>query len=218
MSAADSSGRRVASRQDGLLDADEVAARRQAAQAINEDLTAASTANALTAAAGASYPDGPEYEMGGERCNDDEDDGDGGHGRAQGEGEGEGWGDQNDALAPNVSFHGSAKLMLDICEEHYALVSRRAETARARMNMRCVVDQEYQDAGDVVKESVKWVRMPDDRFIGDARLRCVEALLHEIDERGEWILRARTRPCPPFRPSLHHSGDAFFWRALLAIM
>lgn len=69
-------------------------------------------------------------------------------------------------------------------DEHTALVQRRAVTRRAQLNMivctRCV-DDTVQEAA---REAVHYARLPDDTFVGDARLRTVRALLHEIDNRG----------------------------------
>ena len=54
----------------------------------------------------------------------------------------------------------------------------------------CTQQVQAAEADEAAREAVKWVRLPDDTFLGDTRLRAVRQLLHEIDERG--TLRTRT--------------------------
>jgi hypothetical protein len=68
--------------------------------------------------------------------------------------------------------------------EHLALVQRRAAARRKALNMTMCIRQANQVDGDEKFESVRYLRMPADTFLGDVRLRTVDALLREIDERG----------------------------------
>ena len=86
--------------------------------------------------------------------------------------------------------------MAGLFDEHYALVQRRAITKRAQLNM-AVCTRQLEGETDGHVEAVGYQRLAGDTYIGDARLRTVRALLHEVDERG-FERCALNRP--PFAP------------------
>jgi hypothetical protein len=110
--------------------------------------------------------------------------GDGGGGGGGGDDDDDEGGFLHHRVAAEAAYGGVFDVVFGMFDAHLAVVRRRAEANRTRLNMACVVDQVAEDAGEASREAVKWTRLDTDRFVGDARLRCVEALLHEIDERG----------------------------------
>lgn len=76
--------------------------------------------------------------------------------------------------------------ILDIFDDHCNHMQRLASARQALLGLRLVTHQDGTQTTDGASagECVSFVRLPSDRFVGDARLRCVRALLAEIDERG----------------------------------
>ena len=91
--------------------------------------------------------------------------------------------DGEDEFAIETLARDPVDYVAGLFDEHYALVQRRAITKRAQLNMAvCTRQLEGEEEGHV--EAVSYQRLPGDTYIGDARLRTVRALLHEVDERG----------------------------------
>lgn len=76
--------------------------------------------------------------------------------------------------------------VLDMFDDHCNHLQRMASARQALLGLQLVTRQDDSRAADsaVAGECVSFVRLSSDRFVGDARLRCVRALLAEVDERG----------------------------------
>ena len=68
--------------------------------------------------------------------------------------------------------------------EHAAHLKRLAVARKGTLGLRVVTRQDQVAIQDNNNECVTHSPMPSDRFVGDARLRSVNALLKEIDCRG----------------------------------
>jgi len=78
--------------------------------------------------------------------------------------------------------------ILRIFDDHCFRIGRLAASRRARMSLH-IITRDGEGGDDVAEgatgaDCVSFVRHPSDRFIGDARLRAVNALLSEVDLRG----------------------------------
>jgi len=96
--------------------------------------------------------------------------------------------------------------ILDMFDDHCNHMQRLASARQALLGLRLVTHQDGNKATDgaIAGECVAFVRLPSDRFIGDARLRCVRALLAEIDERGASPSPSAHSPLPtPHSPPSH---------------
>ena len=93
--------------------------------------------------------------------------------------------------------------ILDMFDEHCNHMQRLASARQTLLGLRLVTHQDGNAAteGAIAGECVSFVRLPSDRFVGDARLRCVRALLAEIDDRG-------TRPSSLVPCPRHHLSGA----------
>lgn len=76
--------------------------------------------------------------------------------------------------------------VLDMFDDHCNHMQRIASARQTLLGLRLVTHQDGSETvdGAIAGECVSFVKLPSDRFIGDARLRCVRALLAEVDERG----------------------------------
>jgi len=91
--------------------------------------------------------------------------------------------DEPDEFEAEVRDRTPMGLFDSIMSSHAAHVQRLSLERRATLNMTLCLDQCHViDEGE--KEAVQWVKLPADKFLGDTRLRVVQALLGEIDERG----------------------------------
>lgn len=115
--------------------------------------------------------------------------------------------EQEEADADNAAVHfDQLELgghLLDMFDDHCNHMQRLASARQALLGLRLVTHQDGNQATDgaIAGECVSFVRLPSDRFIGDARLRCVRALLAEVDERG-FERFAGPRPAPRAAPFL----------------
>ena len=91
--------------------------------------------------------------------------------------------DPDDEFEADVRDRPATALFDQIMCSHSACVRRCSHERRTTLNLTLCLDQVYK-ADESEKEAVQWVKMPSDKFLGDTRLRVVNALLGEIDERG----------------------------------
>jgi len=79
----------------------------------------------------------------------------------------------------------SSEFVLGMLDTHSTQLAHTASVRRSALALVPLTQQDRDDADAVVgNECVHFMRRPDDRFIGCARLRTAMAILSEVDQRG----------------------------------
>ena len=91
--------------------------------------------------------------------------------------------DDADEFEAEVRDRSAMGLFDSVMSTHAANVQRLSVARRATLNMTLCLDQCHA-VDENEREAVQWMKLPADKFLGDTRLRVVQALLGEIDERG----------------------------------
>ena len=91
--------------------------------------------------------------------------------------------DEFDEFEAEVRNRSAMGLFDSVMSTHSANVQRLSVARRVTLNLTLCLDQCH-TVDENEKEAVQWMKLPADKFLGDTRLRVVQALLGEIDERG----------------------------------